>query len=60
MADGGPAAPALDATAQRLLEAGFSSVDYVDLRDAETLAPLAAMVNAPAGCSRPHFSAASA
>ena len=47
MADGGLAAPALDATAQRLLAAGFSSVDYVDLRDAETLAPLAAIGERP-------------
>ena len=34
-------ADALRAATDRLLAAGFASVDYVELRDAETLAPLA-------------------
>ena len=38
---GGDVAAALDAAVERLLGAGFASVDYVELRDAETLAPLA-------------------
>ena len=47
LADGRPAAPLLDAAARRLLEAGFRLVDYVDLRDAETLAPLATAGHRP-------------
>ncbi|MEI7608717.1 MAG: pantoate--beta-alanine ligase [Rhodospirillaceae bacterium] len=39
LAGGGPAAPVLAEAAARLLAAGFARVDYVDLRDAETLAP---------------------
>lgn len=38
---GGDVADALRAASERLLAAGFASVDYVELRDAETLAPLA-------------------
>lgn len=44
---GGPATPLLDAAVRRLREAGFDPVDYVDLRDAETLAPLATMAERP-------------
>lgn len=33
---------AIEAAKRRLLEAGFSKVDYLELRDARTLAPLAA------------------
>ena len=40
LADGGPAQPLLDAASRRLRDAGFDPVDYVGLRDAETLAPL--------------------
>ena len=47
LADGRLAAPLLDAAAQRLLDAGFRLVDYVELRDAETLAPLAAVGDRP-------------
>ena len=42
LADGRLAAPLLAAAGERLLEVGFESVDYVELRDAENLAPLAA------------------
>jgi pantoate--beta-alanine ligase len=45
---GGPAAPALAALAQALLAAGFAAIDYAELRDAETLAPLAAAGDRPA------------
>jgi pantoate--beta-alanine ligase len=38
--DGQPAAQRLEAARQRLLADGFTSVDYVELRDGETLAPL--------------------
>lgn len=48
LADGGPAAPLLQAATDRLLEAGFASVDYVELRDAESLAPVTAMTERPA------------
>jgi pantoate--beta-alanine ligase len=43
-----PAAACLEALKQQLLAAGFSSVDYAELRDADTLAPLAMPGNAPA------------
>ncbi len=42
LADGRAAAPLLDAAVERLHAAGFHPVDYVELRDAATLAPLAA------------------
>jgi pantoate--beta-alanine ligase len=48
VADGRSAAPLLEAATDRLLEAGFSGVDYIELRDAESLAPLAAVGNRPA------------
>jgi len=37
---GGDVAEALDRARARLAEAGFGPIDYVELRDAETLAPL--------------------
>lgn len=37
---GGDVAATLEAATQRLLSAGFAAVDYVELRDAETLAPI--------------------
>jgi len=37
---GGDVAEALDRARARLAEAGFDPIDYVELRDAETLAPL--------------------
>ena len=40
VAAGAPVEPALASARARLLKAGFSSVDYVELADAETLAPL--------------------
>ena len=40
LADGRAAAEALAAGARRLLAAGFTRVDYLELRDAEDLAPL--------------------
>jgi pantoate--beta-alanine ligase len=40
VAAGAPAAPALDAARQRILAAGFRAVDYVELRAADSLAPL--------------------
>ena len=36
----------------RCSASGFTSVDYVELRDAETLAPLPAVADRPAGCWR--------
>ena len=45
---GAPVAPALDALRQSLLTAGFSELDYAELRDAETLAPLTAPGATPA------------
>lgn len=48
LADGGPAAPLLQMASDRLLKAGFASVDYVELRDAETLASVSAMTERPA------------
>ena len=47
LAAGGPAAPLLAAAVERLQGAGFHPVDYVELRDAETLAPLAAVADRP-------------
>ena len=44
----GSAAPLLRSGDRALLDAGFTSVDYVELRDAETLAPLAAVADRPA------------
>ena len=40
---GAPVAEALERARARLAEAGFDPIDYVELRDAETLAPLAAL-----------------
>ena len=48
LGDGGPAAPRLDAARRRIIADGFTAVDYVELRDAETLAGLAAMADRPA------------
>ncbi|HYI48590.1 MAG TPA: pantoate--beta-alanine ligase [Allosphingosinicella sp.] len=43
IADGAPVAEALDKARARLEGAGFDPVDYVELRDAETLAPVATL-----------------
>ena len=43
IAGGGPIAEALARARDRLVAAGFDPVDYVELRDAETLAPLTAL-----------------
>ena len=43
IADGAPVAEALDRARTRLEAAGFDPIDYVDLRDAETLAPMTAL-----------------
>ena len=43
IAEGGGVAEALDKARARLEGAGFESVDYIALRDAETLAPMAAL-----------------
>ena len=48
LADGRPAGPRLEAASRRLRDAGFDPVDYVDLRDAETLAPLTGVADRPA------------
>lgn len=40
IAAGGEAGPALDTVRARLAAAGFASIDYVELRDAESLAPV--------------------
>lgn len=40
LAAGTPAAPVLEAAAARLKQSGFQDIDYVELRDAETLQPL--------------------
>ena len=48
LSDGGPAGPRLDAARRRIIADGFTAVDYVELRDAETLAGLAAMADRPA------------
>jgi pantoate--beta-alanine ligase len=45
---GEPVAGALAAAAERLVEAGFDPIDYVSLRDAETLAPVDALGERPA------------
>jgi pantoate--beta-alanine ligase len=45
---GEPVAGALAAAAGRLVEAGFDPIDYVSLRDAETLAPVDALGERPA------------
>lgn len=47
LADGGLASPLLDAAVERLMSSGFRLVDYVELRDAETLAPLATAGHRP-------------
>ena len=43
IADGAPVAEALEKARARLEGAGFDPIDYVELRDAETLAPMAAL-----------------
>ena len=43
IADGADVAEALDRARTRLEGAGFDQIDYVELRDAETLAPIAAL-----------------
>jgi pantoate--beta-alanine ligase len=43
IAGGGPIGETLERARTRLAEAGFDPIDYVELRDAETLAPLAAL-----------------
>ncbi|MEK0082631.1 pantoate--beta-alanine ligase [Benzoatithermus flavus] len=48
LADGSPAGPRLEAARQRLLVEGFTEVDYLELRDAETLAPLDHVADRPA------------
>lgn len=45
---GGPVGEALSNARQALLDAGFAAPDYVELRDAETLAPVARMGKRPA------------
>jgi pantoate--beta-alanine ligase len=45
---GEPTAPALADLTQALLTAGFASVDYAELRDADALAPLLAAGPNPA------------
>ena len=47
LGDGRLAAPLLDAAVERLMNSGFRLVDYVELRDAETLAPLATAAHRP-------------
>lgn len=48
IARGQPVEAALATAATRLSDAGFSEIDYVSLRDAETLAPLETLDEAPA------------
>ena len=48
LADGGAAAPQLEQAVAAAPRRGIHSVDYVELRDAETLAPLAAAGGQPA------------
>ncbi|PPB82327.1 pantoate--beta-alanine ligase [Albidovulum inexpectatum] len=48
IADGAPVADALGQARREILKAGFSSIDYLDLRDAETLQPLDALTDRPA------------
>jgi pantoate--beta-alanine ligase len=43
IADGQPVAEALAAARDKLAKAGFEPIDYVELRDAETLAPVRAL-----------------
>jgi pantoate--beta-alanine ligase len=43
MKDGGEVAAALEAARQSLAEAGFSSIDYLELRNASTLEPMATL-----------------
>jgi pantoate--beta-alanine ligase len=43
IAEGAPVAEALDKARARIEGAGFDPVDYVELRDAETLAPMTAL-----------------
>jgi pantoate--beta-alanine ligase len=43
IASGAPIEEALERARSRLAEAGFDPIDYVELRDAETLAPVAAL-----------------
>jgi pantoate--beta-alanine ligase len=45
---GSPVQSVLGGLVQSLLEAGFASVDYAELRDAKTLAPLERLNSAPA------------
>jgi pantoate--beta-alanine ligase len=45
---GGPVCSALSRLTRRLHEAGFAAVDYAELRDAESLAPLTALAGRPA------------
>jgi len=45
---GAPVAPTLAALQQALLAAGFASVDYAELREADSLTPLAALGQTPA------------
>lgn len=40
IADGAAVEPALERAGQSLIEAGFGPIDYVELRDSETLAPV--------------------
>ncbi|MFO1071788.1 MAG: pantoate--beta-alanine ligase [Geminicoccaceae bacterium] len=46
--DGQEAEPRLEAARRALVEAGFARVDYLELRDAETLAPLDRVAQRPA------------
>ncbi|MRG71975.1 pantoate--beta-alanine ligase [Alphaproteobacteria bacterium HT1-32] len=43
-----PTRPAIAAAGAAILDAGFRSIDYVELRDAETLQPVTAPVSRPA------------
>jgi pantoate--beta-alanine ligase len=46
--DGAPALPLMIWASEAWLKAGFSAIDYFDLRDAETLDPLERLNNRPA------------
>jgi pantoate--beta-alanine ligase len=48
LADRGPAEPRLEAARRQLVAEGCASVDYLELRDAATLAPMAAVDERPA------------
>lgn len=48
LATGDPAGPILEAAATRLERSGFQDIDYVELRDAETLQPLTSLGSRPA------------